>query len=81
MAYNFAPADRAQRFLLPPDMADWLAEDHLALFVIDLVDQIDLSRFRRSYREDGHDRPAYDPAVAVGSATPYRLGSRSAAIG
>jgi transposase len=65
MAYNFVSADRGQRFLLPPDMADWLPEDHLAWFVIDVVDQIDLGRFRRSYRRDGHGRPAYDPAVMV----------------
>jgi transposase len=65
VAYNFVSADRSQRFLLPPDMADWLPEDHLAWFVIDVVDQIDLDRFRRVYRADGHGRPAYDPAVMV----------------
>lgn len=65
MAYDFVSADRGQRFLLPPDMADWLPEDHLAWFVIEVVDQVDLGRFRRSYREDGHDRPAYDPAVII----------------
>ena len=51
--------------MLPPDMADWLPEGHLAWFVIDVVDQIDLDRFRRVYRADGHGRPAYDPAVMV----------------
>ena len=65
MAYNFVSADRGQRFLMPPDMADWLPEDHLAWFVIDVVDQIDHDRFRRSYRADGRGRPAYDPAVMV----------------
>ncbi len=65
MAYNFVSADRGQRFLLPPDMADWLPEGHLAWFVIDVVDQIDLDRFRRVYRSDGHGRPAYDPSVMV----------------
>jgi transposase len=65
VSYNFVSADRGQRFLLPPDMADWLPEDHLAWFVIDVVEQIDLDRFRRSHRADGHGRPAYDPAVMV----------------
>ena len=65
MAYNFVSADRSQRFLLPPDMADWLPDDHLAWFVIDVVEQINLDRFRRVYRADGHGRPAYDPAVMV----------------
>ena len=40
VAYNFVSADRSQRFLLPPDMADWLPEDHLAWFVIDVVDHV-----------------------------------------
>lgn len=65
MGYNFVVADRAQRFLLPPDMADWLPPDHLAWFVIDVVDAIDLDGFRRSYRLDGHGRAAYDPAMMV----------------
>ena len=46
-------------------MAEWLPEDHLAWFVIDVVGEIDLDRFRRSYRSDGHGRPAYDPEMMV----------------
>lgn len=65
MAYNFVVADRDQRFLLPLDMRDWLPEDHLAWFVIDVVDAIDLSAFRSAYRADGHGRAAYDPAMVV----------------
>lgn len=65
VAYNFVVAERDQRFLLPPDMRDWLPEDHLAWFVIDVVEQLDLSRFRDSYRADGHGRAAYDPAMMV----------------
>jgi len=65
VAYNFVAVERDQRFLLPPDMRDWLPEDHLAWFVIDVVDQLDLSRFRDSYRADGHGRAAYDPAMMV----------------
>lgn len=65
VAYNFVRADRDQQFLLPPNMADWLPADHLAWFVIDVVDEIDLERFRVSYRADGHGRAAYDPAMMV----------------
>jgi transposase len=65
VAYNFVAVERDQRFLLPPDMRDWLPEDHLVWFVIDVVDQLDLSRFRDSYRADGHGRAAYDPAMMV----------------
>ena len=57
--------ERDQQFLLPPNMRDWLPEDHLAWFVIDVVDQLDLDRFRSGYRSDGHGRAAYDPAMMV----------------
>lgn len=65
VGFNFIGAERDQVFLLPPDMRDWLPADHLAWFVIDVVDELDLSRFRAAYRADGHGRPAYDPAVLV----------------
>jgi transposase len=65
VGFNFICADREQAFLLPPDMRDWLPADHLAWFVIDVVDQLDLAAFRGSYRSDGHGNAAYDPAVMV----------------
>ncbi len=65
MGYRFVSADRDQGFLLPPDMREWLAEDHLAWCVIDVVDQLDLAGFRAAYRADGQGRPAFDPAVMV----------------
>lgn len=46
-------------------MRDWLPADHLAWFVIDVVDQLDLQEFHRAYRADGHGRPAYDPTIMV----------------
>lgn len=66
MGYKFVTADRDQAFLLPPDVREWLPEDHLAWTVLDAVGQLDLDGFRRSYRADGHGRPAYDPALMVG---------------
>jgi hypothetical protein len=42
MAYNFLACDRDQALLLPPDLRDWLPADHLAWFVLDVVDQLDL---------------------------------------
>lgn len=65
MGFNFRGADRDQGFLLPPDMRDWLAADHLAWFVIDTVGELDLSAFEAAYRADGHGGAAYDPAVMV----------------
>jgi transposase len=66
MAYNFLRGDRDQPFLLPPDLRDWLPEDHLAWFILDVVDQLDLAPFLRSYRADGHGHPAYDPKTLLG---------------
>ncbi|TCK21393.1 transposase [Pseudonocardia endophytica] len=65
MGLNYVTGDREQRFLLAPDMRDWLAPEHLCWFVIDVVEALDLDAFHRSYRADGHGRAAYDPAVMV----------------
>jgi hypothetical protein len=42
MGQRFVACDREQSFLMPPDVRDWLAEDHLAWFVIDAVAEMDL---------------------------------------
>jgi transposase len=65
MAQNFLACDREQPFLLPPDVREWLPEDHLAWFVIDAVGVMDLARFYGAYREDGHGRAAYEPSMMV----------------
>jgi transposase len=65
MAQNFIACDREQPFLLPPDVREWLPEDHLAWFVIDAVGVMDLAAFYAAYRQDGHGRAAYEPAVIV----------------
>jgi hypothetical protein len=45
MAQNFLACDRDQPFLLPPDVREWLPEDHLAWFVIDAAGVIDTTAF------------------------------------
>jgi transposase len=78
MAYNFLRGDRDQPFLLPPDLRDWLPTDHLAWFVRDVVDQLDLNLFLRAYRADGHGHPAYDPKTLLGVLLyAYAIGVRS----
>ena len=62
---NFIESRREQGFLLPPDVREWLAADHLAWFVIDAVAEMDLSAFYAAYRADGHGRAAYEPSVMV----------------
>jgi transposase len=66
MAYNFLPCARDQAFLLPPHVREWLPADHLAWFVLDVVDQLDLGPFLAAYRADGHGRAAYDPRMLLG---------------
>jgi len=65
MAYNFIDCDRDQLFLLPPSMRDWLPEGHLVWFILDAVDQLNLSSFLRRYRSDGWGRAAYPPKMMV----------------
>lgn len=61
MAYNFLPCNRNQAYLLPPSLTDWLPEGHLAWFVLDAVDQIDLTDFYMKYRVDGVGNSAFQP--------------------
>jgi transposase len=61
---NFRAIDRATPFLLPPSVEDWLPKDHLARFVVDIVDQLDLSALTQQYRGTGS--AAYHPAVMLG---------------
>ena len=63
MAQSFVGCDRDQSFLMPPDVRDWLAEDHLAWFVLDAVAGMNLGEFYGAYRRDGVGRRAYDPAM------------------
>jgi transposase len=65
MAQNFIESLREQGFLLPADVREWLPADHLAWFVIDAVEEMDLAAFYSAYRADGHGRAAYEPSLMV----------------
>ncbi|MGW9632395.1 transposase [Agromyces sp. NPDC055520] len=52
-------------FLLPPSVRDWLPEGHLAWFMVDMVDELDLTMFYGSYRADGRGGAVYDPAAML----------------
>ena len=65
MAQNFLPCDREQELLLPPSLCEWLPDGHLAWFVLDAVEAIDLSGFYADYRDDGWGRAAHDPEMMV----------------
>lgn len=75
---NFVPVDRDQLMLMPPSMAEWLPEDHLVWFVLDVVDEFDLSAFVARYRADGRGGAAYHPAMMVAVLVyAYAVGERS----
>src|SRR5215210_1749171 len=81
MGQNFIACDREQSFLLPPDVREWLPEDHFAWFVIDAVDRIDMAAFYAAYREDGRCRPAYEPAMMLALLLyAYARGTRSSRV-
>ncbi len=78
MAQNFLACDRDQQMLLPADMREWLAEDHLAWFVLDAVSEMNLEPFFSNYRDDGWGRAAHDPQMMVALLLyAYSVGERS----
>ena len=67
MGQVFEPYDPKQSLLFPPSLDDWLPEDHLARFISETIEQLDLSVFRAKYRErkDGRGQLAYDPRMML----------------
>jgi transposase len=65
MNYNFRSYNPNQLYLLPPSLDDWLPQDHLARFISETVDQMDLSSLITVYRANGQGNAAYYPAMMV----------------
>ena len=63
MSGNFRSFDRDTLFLMPPSVQDWLPKEHLARFVIEVVEQLDLRALRESYA--GRGSAAYHPEMLV----------------
>jgi transposase len=61
---NFRPIDRQTRFLLPPSVDDWLPEKHLARFIVELIDGLDVSAMSGAYRGSGS--ASYHPRLLLG---------------
>lgn len=60
---RFVPIDRETNYLFPPSVQEWLPQDHLARFVVDVVEQLDLSRIENSYAGRGSE--AHHPAMLI----------------
>ena len=61
---NFRPIDRDTAFLLPPSVDEWLPQRHLARFVVEVIDGLDLPAMSKSYRGTGS--ASYHPAPLLG---------------
>ena len=60
---NFRPTDRQTGFLMPPSLDEWLPQHHLARFVVEVVDGLDLTSMSKSYRGSGS--ASYHPATLL----------------
>src|SRR4029078_9267500 len=63
MGKSYRPYLPDQEFLLPPSLRDWLPENHLAYFVSDVVDNLDLSAMEAVYGDGQRGQPPYDPRM------------------
>jgi transposase len=69
---NFRNFDRDTGFLLPPSVNEWLPEKHLARFVVEVIDGLDLSAMSNSYRGSGS--ASYHPRLLLGLVYGYATG-------
>jgi transposase len=63
MAVEFIPIDRDTPYIFPPSVQDYLPDDHLARFVVDIVEQLDLSHLSAVY--SGRGSKPFHPALLV----------------
>jgi transposase len=63
MKEKFVQVDRETLYLLPPSIQDWLPEKHLARFVVEIVEQLDLQPLKEVYT--GRGSQAYNPEMLV----------------
>ena len=77
MPQNFIACDRGQTMLMPPDLREWVPDDHLAWSILGAVDEMDLSAFYGAYRENGQGRAAYEPSMMALLLYAYARGNRS----
>src|SRR5437016_14047989 len=60
---NFRPSDRLTGYLMPPSVDEWLPPRHLARFVVEVVDGLDLTGMSKAYRGSGS--ASYHPATLL----------------
>ena len=65
MSKTYLPYDPDQQLLLPAALREWLPDDHLAYFISDVVDQLDLSSITARYEQERRGGPPYHPRMMV----------------
>ena len=65
MSKTYRPYDPDQQLLLPAALQEWLPDDHLAYFISDVVDQLDLSSITARYEGERRGGPPYHPRMMV----------------
>ena len=65
MSKTYLPYDPDQQLLLPAALQEWLPDDHLAYFISDVVDQLDLSSITARYEQERRGGPPYHPRMMV----------------
>ena len=65
MSKTYLPYDPDQQLLLPAALQEWLPDDHLAYFISDVVDQLDLSEITARYEQERRGAPPYHPRMMV----------------
>ena len=65
MSKTYLPYDPDQQLLLPAVLQEWLPDDHLAYFISDVVDQLDLSSITARYEQERRGGPPYHPRMMV----------------
>jgi len=62
---TFKCYDQDQLFLLPPSLREWLPGNHLAHFISDVVDELDMKEFIKTYSNSYRGQPPYHPAMML----------------
>ena len=65
MSKTYLPYDPDQQLLLPAALQEWLPPDHLAYFISDVVDQLDLAEITERYEQESRGGPPYHPRMMV----------------
>ena len=65
MSKTYLPYEPDQQLLLPAALQEWLPDDHLAYFISDVVDQLDMSEVTARYERERRGGPPYHPRMMV----------------